>query len=152
MKEKHFLVILAVVFALVNLFACGAPAFAYSKIAACVTADVNKDGFAKPELADPMKDLQKQIGKSKTLALTCNEPLLTIVVIARGVVGTGDTSFSHGVLAEIKKKFLAGRIELADGRTTEIVQYEGGMSRSWGHLTKRFREQVEDFVELNNVK
>ena len=115
-------------------------------------ADVNADGFVKPELADPMKDIQKQIRKSRNLALNCENPSLKIIIIARGVVGTGDTSYSHGVLAEIKKKFLAGRIEIADGRSTEIVQYEGGMSRSWGHLAKKFREQVEDFVELNKVK
>lgn len=151
MRNK-LLLVLAILFALVGIFGCDALALANSKVAVCVKADVNKDGFIKAELADPMKDVQSQVSKSKKLTLSCDGPSMTVVIVARGVVGTGDSSYSHGVIAEIKKKFLAGRIVIPDGRTTEIVQYEGSMSRSWGHLAKKFREQVEDFVELNKVK
>ena len=130
----------------------GGLAFADSKIPVCVKADVNADGFVKPDLADPLKDIQKQVKKSKKLFLNCEAPSLTIVVLYRGSRPTGDTSYSYGVISKITKRHMWGRLEFPDGRNMEIVQYEGNISRSWGHLAKKFREQVEDFCELNAVK
>jgi len=87
------------------------------------------------------------------LKLDCKSPSLTIVITERGVRGTGDTSYSHGVISKITRRFMVGKLILLDGREAQIIQRDEGMiQHSWGHLAKKFREQVEDFIEMNDVK
>lgn len=141
------------------LFALAGSAFAGTKVPVCVGAELNSDGFVRADLADPVKDVTKQVKKSKKLVLHYVQAgghwtdycSINVVITARGQVGTGDTSYSHGTIREIKSRYLDGRLEMPDGRTTTITQ-SGSWSRSWGHLAKKFREQIEDFCQMNGVK
>jgi hypothetical protein len=150
MKTLKNILVLTILFSLMVLYGA-VLAHAGTKVPVCVKADINSEGFANAALADPVKDVTKQVKKSKTLTLNCDKPSLTVVITSRGMIGTGDLIFTSGVISETKQRYMTGRLELSDGRTTVMAQYHG-WNRSWGYLAKRFREQVEDFVSMNGVK